>query len=143
MLEALMAGRVDVLVSTQVIEVGIDLPHATVMLIENAERFGLSGLHQLRGRVGRSERKSFCIFFSETENEDAQKRLKAFEKKRDGFELAEIDFKLRGPGQFFGVKQSGMPDLKIADPQADAAILTEAREAAFACARSGMKIPGG
>lgn len=129
-LELLAAGKIDVLVSTQVIEVGIDLPTATVMCIENAERFGLSALHQLRGRVGRSERKSWCPFFAETELEDARERLKAFEKTRDGFQLAETDFKLRGPGQFFGTNQSGMPELRVADLLADTPILAEALEAA-------------
>ncbi|HLX60065.1 MAG TPA: ATP-dependent DNA helicase RecG [Planctomycetota bacterium] len=135
-LDLLAAGKIDVLVSTQVIEVGIDLPTATVMLIENAERFGLSALHQLRGRVGRSERKSYCLFFSDTLTDDAEARLKAFEKTRDGFRIAETDFKLRGPGQFFGTRQSGMPELKIADLLQDVAILSEARDAAFKLVRA-------
>lgn len=129
-LTKLREGRIDVLVSTQVIEVGIDLPTATIMVIENGERFGLSGLHQLRGRVGRSERKSFCLVLAETENEDAQDRIKTFVKTRDGFEIAEADFKFRGPGQFFGTNQSGMPELKVADLLRDADILADAREQA-------------
>ena len=134
---ALLAdAKIDVLVSTQVIEVGIDLPTATVMVIENAERFGLSALHQLRGRVGRSERKSYCLIFSDTLTDEGEERLKAFEKTRDGFEIAETDFKLRGPGQFFGTRQSGMPELKVADLLQDAVILSEARDAAFNLVRA-------
>jgi len=129
-LELLAAQKIDVLVSTQVIEVGIDLPTATVMVIENAERFGLSALHQLRGRIGRSERKSWCLFFANPTLEEATQRLKAFEKTRDGFKLAETDFKLRGPGQFFGTNQSGMSELKVADLLADTPILSDALEAA-------------
>jgi ATP-dependent DNA helicase RecG len=124
----LRAGRVDVLVSTQVIEVGIDLPTATIMVIENGERFGLSSLHQLRGRVGRSERKSYCFVFADDNQENAKERIKAFVKTRDGFELAEVDFALRGPGQFFGTAQSGLPELKIADLLRDTEILAEARD---------------
>ncbi len=135
-LSLLAEGKIDVLVSTQVIEVGIDLPTATVMLIENAERFGLSSLHQLRGRVGRSERKSYCLIFSDTLTDEGEARLKAFEKTRDGFEIAETDFKLRGPGQFFGTRQSGLPELKVADLLKDTAILSEAREAAFKTVRA-------
>ncbi len=129
-LELLAAAKIDVLVSTQVIEVGIDLPTATVMVIENADRFGLSALHQLRGRVGRSEHRSWCFFFADPEAADARERLKAFEKTRDGFKLAETDFKIRGPGQFFGTNQSGMPELRVADLLADTPILAEALEAA-------------
>ncbi|MEI6231847.1 MAG: ATP-dependent DNA helicase RecG [Planctomycetota bacterium] len=139
-LAALADGKIDVLVSTQVIEVGIDLATATVMVIENAERFGLSALHQLRGRVGRSERKSFCVFFSDTMTEEGEARLKAFEKTRDGFELAETDFKLRGPGQFFGTRQSGMPELKVADLLLDTSILAEARDAAFKIVRADTRL---
>jgi len=139
-LTKLRDGRIDVLVSTQVIEVGIDLPTATIMVIENGERFGLSGLHQLRGRVGRSERKSFCLVLAETENEDAQARIKTFVKTRDGFELAEADFKQRGPGQFFGTNQSGMPELKVADLLADADILVDAREQARFLVESDPKL---
>lgn len=131
-LKQLRGGEIDVLVSTLVVEVGIDLPTATVMLIENAERFGLASLHQLRGRIGRSERKSYCVFFAETATEDAEERLKAFARTRDGFELAEEDFRLRGPGQFFGTAQSGLPELKVADLFRDRELLMQAREDAFA-----------
>ena len=130
-LDALREGRLDVLVSTQVIEVGIDLPTATIMLIENAEMFGLSALHQLRGRVGRSGRKSYCYVFGTPATKEAKARLKIFVSTRDGFELAEKDFTLRGPGQFFGTAQSGLPELKIADLQRDVTVLNEARGAAF------------
>jgi ATP-dependent DNA helicase RecG len=131
-LAKLRDGQLDVLVSTQVIEVGIDLPGATVMVIENAEMFGLSALHQLRGRVGRSELKSYCLFFASANNEEGEQRLKTFVSTRDGFKIAEADFKLRGPGQFFGTQQSGLPELKIADLILDEKILIEARDAAFA-----------
>jgi len=131
-LALLRDGKLDVLVSTQVIEVGIDLPTATVMVIENAEMFGLSALHQLRGRVGRSPRKSYCLLFGEPTTDEAKERLRTFVKTRDGFEIAEADFTLRGPGQFFGTQQSGMPELRIADLLRDAKTLDEARAAAFA-----------
>ncbi|HEY3323745.1 MAG TPA: ATP-dependent DNA helicase RecG [Planctomycetota bacterium] len=134
-LTLLREGNLDVLVSTQVIEVGIDLPKATVMLIENAEMFGLSALHQLRGRVGRSERASYCFLAGRATTDEATERLETMVKTRDGFEIAEVDFKLRGPGQFFGTQQSGMPELKIADLLRDARILAEARDEAFALVR--------
>jgi ATP-dependent DNA helicase RecG len=130
-LASLREGRLDVLVSTQVIEVGIDLPNATVMVIENAERFGLAALHQLRGRVGRGSRRSYCFLFAQPNTEEAQERIKVFTGTRDGFAIAEADFRLRGPGQFFGTQQSGLPELKIADLLRDAAVLEEARQEAF------------
>lgn len=130
-LTLLREGKLDIIVSTQVIEVGIDLPTATVMVIENAELFGLSALHQLRGRVGRSERKSYCLIFGEPPNEETEERLKTFVKTRDGFEIAEADFRIRGPGQFFGTAQSGMPELLVADLLRDQAILAEARDFAM------------
>jgi ATP-dependent DNA helicase RecG len=130
-LALLREGKLDLLVSTQVIEVGIDLPTATVMVIENAELFGLSALHQLRGRIGRSERKSYCFIFGEPATDEGKERLKTLVKTRDGFEIAEADFALRGPGQFFGTQQSGMPELRIADLLRDAKTLDEARDAAM------------
>lgn len=107
-------GDTDVLVTTAVVEVGIDVPNATVMLIEGADRFGLSQLHQFRGRVGRGEHRSYCILMSDDPSETGRERLQALESTRDGFELAEIDLRLRGPGDFFGTRQSGLPSLRMA-----------------------------
>jgi len=135
-LTQLREGQIDILVSTQVIEVGIDLPNATVMVIENAERFGLSSLHQLRGRVGRSGLRSYCLFFGEATTDDGKERLKAFERLKDGFAIAEADFKLRGPGQFFGTAQSGLPEFLVADLIRDQRLLMDARDDAFALVRS-------
>jgi ATP-dependent DNA helicase RecG len=125
-------GTIDILVSTTVIEVGVDVPNATVMLIEHAERFGLSQLHQLRGRVGRSDQQSYCILMAGYKrSQEAKQRLEAMVKTNDGFEISETDLRIRGAGDFFGTRQSGMPDLKIADITQDTEILEEAREAAF------------
>ena len=133
--EAVMAafkrGEFDILVSTSVVEVGIDVPNATVMLVEGANRFGLAQLHQFRGRVGRSEHQSYCLLLSDSSTSQADERLRAIEATQDGFALAEKDLELRGPGEFFGTRQSGLPDLKLAG-LGDVRILEQARTEAQA-----------
>ena len=128
------AGAADVLISTTVIEVGVDVPNATVMLVENAERFGLAQLHQLRGRIGRGNHPSYCILFDEShpDNSEARARLEAITRTTDGFELADEDLRLRGEGTLFDVRQSGMPDLKLARLAEDADLVRRARTRAFA-----------
>jgi ATP-dependent DNA helicase RecG len=127
------AGAIHVLVSTTVIEVGIDVPNASVMLVERADRFGLSQLHQLRGRVGRGPWKSYCILLTPPRaGEDARRRIEAMVATHDGFRLAEVDLELRGPGEFFGTRQSGLPAFRVADLLRDAAVLEEARREALA-----------
>lgn len=127
------ANKLKLLISTTVIEVGVNVPNASVMVIEGAERFGLAQLHQLRGRIGRGSAQSYCIMVSYNKNENSQQRLKLMEEVSDGFALAEADLKLRGPGQFFGSLQHGLPDLKIASLLDDLAILKRARECAAYC----------
>ncbi|MFQ5571378.1 MAG: ATP-dependent DNA helicase RecG [Rhodothermales bacterium] len=125
-------GETDILVATTVIEVGVDIPNATVMIVEHAERFGLSQLHQLRGRVGRGGAQSYCILMADyRRSPEAEQRLNAMVQTNDGFKISEMDLKLRGAGDFFGTRQSGLPDLKIADITQDQALLIRAREAAF------------
>src|SRR5581483_5658225 len=125
-------GEIDVLISTTVIEVGVDVPNATVMVIEHAERFGLAQMHQLRGRVGRGAAKSYCILMTGGRvSEQAEERLAAMARTQNGFELAELDLQLRGPGEFFGTRQAGMPDFRVANLLRDREILELAkREAA-------------
>ena len=129
-MRAFSARDIDILVSTTVIEVGVDVPNAAVMLIENAECFGLSQLHQLRGRVGRGKHKSYCILVSDNTGDDNRQRLKVMTQTSNGFTLAEEDLKLRGPGDFFGSRQHGLPALKVADLTCDLELMHEARTAA-------------
>lgn len=128
-MEAFAAHSIDVLVSTTVIEVGINVPNATVMMVENAERFGLAQLHQLRGRVGRGEHQSYCIFVSTKENKETMERLQILNQSNDGFFIASEDLKLRGPGDFFGIRQSGEFSFRMGDIYTDAAVLSQASEA--------------
>lgn len=122
-MDAFAAGDIHVLVSTTVIEVGINVPGATVMMIENAERFGLAQLHQLRGRIGRGDKQSYCIFVNGSDSEKSMDRLKVLNRSNDGFYIAEEDLKSRGPGDLFGIRQSGALEFKIADIYQDADIL--------------------
>ena len=130
-MERFRRGETKALISTTVIEVGVDVPNATFMLIENAERFGLAQLHQLRGRIGRGEHKSYCILLSDEPNPDAVAKLAVLEKTTDGFEVAEADWELRGPGDLLGTAQSGLPALKIGDLRKDAQLMKRARTTAM------------
>ena len=135
------SGKIQILVSTTVIEVGVDAPNATIMIIENAERFGLPQLHQLRGRVGRGEKKSYCFLIAQYPlSAEAKVRLNTMTETTDGFKIAEVDLKLRGPGEFFGTKQHGLPKLRIADIVKDTELLIKARNEAFDFARKNKKL---
>ena len=127
-MEAFQRHDIDILVSTTVIEVGINVPNATVMMVENAERFGLAQLHQLRGRVGRGQKQSYCIFVSGKTNKETMERLDILNHSNDGFKIAEEDMKLRGPGDIFGIRQSGDLEFRIADIYNDASLLKSASE---------------
>ncbi len=124
------AGELDILVATPVVEVGIDVPNATVMLVESADRFGLSQLHQFRGRVGRGQEPSYCMLLTENPSQISRQRLDIIEKVQDGFKLADEDLKMRGPGEFFGTRQSVLPDLRMAK-LSDVALLELARAEAI------------
>jgi ATP-dependent DNA helicase RecG len=126
-MEDFRRGEIQVLVCTSVVEVGVDVPNATLMTIEDAERFGLAQLHQLRGRVSRGKFPGFCCAFGDPQTDEARARLEAFASTTDGFRLAETDFALRGPGELFGTRQHGLPPLRIADLIRDAKVLDEAR----------------
>lgn len=127
---AFAAGDLSILVSTTVVEVGVDVPNAAIMMIENAERFGLAQLHQLRGRVGRGKHESFCVLISDAQNKEAVTRLKAMCATNDGFRIADEDLKLRGPGDFFGNRQHGLPNLKMVDLSSDILLMQDAQQAA-------------
>jgi ATP-dependent DNA helicase RecG len=130
-MEAFRAGELDILVSTTVIEVGVDVPNAAVMVVEDADRFGLAQLHQLRGRVGRSEHQSFCVLIANPKSEEGQRRLEILTRTNNGFLIAEEDLRLRGPGEIYGTRQSGMPSFRVADLVKDMRLLEVARQEAF------------
>jgi ATP-dependent DNA helicase RecG len=130
-MEAFRAGELDILVSTTVIEVGVDVPNAAVMVVEDADRFGLAQLHQLRGRVGRSEHQSFCVLIANPKSEEGQRRLEVLTRTNNGFLIAEEDLRLRGPGEIYGTRQSGMPSFRVADLVKDMRLLEVARQEAF------------
>ena len=127
---AFRAGRLQVLVATSLIEVGVDVPRATVMVVENAEQFGLAQLHQLRGRIGRGSQNSFCILVAAARSKEARQRLRVLEETTDGFRIAEADLKLRGPGELLGREQSGLPRFRFGDLSEDLDLIELARQVA-------------
>ena len=136
-MDAFRNGELDLLVATTVIEVGVDVGNATLMVIHQAERFGLSQLHQLRGRIGRGKFQGYCFLFSESDTPEAAKRLAAMESTSNGFQIAEVDFQLRGPGDVLGTRQSGSLPLRVADLNRDLELLIETRVAAFNLVETG------
>ncbi|MDQ1368412.1 MAG: ATP-dependent helicase RecG, partial [Acidimicrobiaceae bacterium] len=136
-------GALDVLVATTVIEVGVDVTNATVMVIEDADRFGMAQLHQLRGRVGRGQDPSWCFLLGGGNSPDSEERLQAVERSTDGFELAEVDLQLRGEGTILGTRQKGATDLKLASLKRDRDLVEAARKVAFAIVDSGSSGRGG
>ena len=134
-MEDFRAGKIHILVATVVIEVGVDVPNATVMIIEHAEHYGLAQLHQLRGRIGRSSKQSYCLLFGRAATEQAQQRLEIMTDTGDGFRIAEEDLRIRGPGEFFGTAQHGLPELKIANLLRDIDLLRMAQRDAFEIAK--------
>lgn len=141
-MQSFAEGETQILVSTTVVEVGVDVPNATVMLIENADRFGLSQLHQLRGRVGRGKNKSYCILVSDNKSDSSRERLQVMKHISNGFDIADYDLKSRGPGDFFGKRQHGLPDLKIADMLEDTETLRQCRECALKMLESDPRLDG-
>lgn len=141
-MQSFAEGETQILVSTTVVEVGVDVPNATVMLIENADRFGLSQLHQLRGRVGRGKNKSYCILVSDNKSDSSKERLQVMKHTSNGFDIADYDLKSRGPGDFFGKRQHGLPDLKIADMLEDTETLRQCRECALKMLESDPRLDG-
>lgn len=141
-MQSFAEGETQILVSTTVVEVGVDVPNATVMLIENADRFGLSQLHQLRGRVGRGKNKSYCILVSDNKSGSSRERLQVMKHTSNGFDIADYDLKSRGPGDFFGKRQHGLPDLKIADMLEDTETLRQCRECALKMLESDPRLDG-
>ena len=138
------AGRIQILVCTTVIEVGIDVPNATVMVVEHAERFGLAQLHQLRGRVGRGEHRSYCVLAAGTQvSRDGWERLRVMAQTQDGFRIAEEDLKIRGPGDFLGTRQSGLPDFRVGNILRDGPLLQKARNLAHAVLREDPGLASG
>lgn len=130
------AGEIDILISTAMVEVGIDVPNATVMIVENADRFGLAQLHQLRGRIGRGRERAICVLFADPSTDEAKARMEAVQRYEDGFALAEADLRIRGEGSLFGTRQSGLPDLKLVRLSRDFKLIREARSVAFSLVES-------